>query len=91
MTAFMGIGRLMPTVGLAENLGGLLIIISRTRALGALIILPVMVGVLLTNIAQEISDLSMALVSVSILIWILYDNKEKYLPLIKKSQTIKTH
>ncbi len=80
--AFMEIGWLMPLVGLAEIIGGLLIIIKRTRALGALIIFPVMVGIFLTNIVQDISGLPIALVFGAILIWIMFENRNKYLPLV---------
>lgn len=83
MNAFMEIGWLMPLVGVVEALGGLLIIIPRTRALGALIIFPIMVGIVLTNIVQDSSGLPIAGVFTAILIWIMYDNKEKYVPLIK--------
>src|ERR1700710_1201082 len=64
--AFMEIGWLMPLVGLAEIIGGLLIIIPRTRALGALIIFPVMVGIVLTNIVQDKSGLPIAVVFAAI-------------------------
>ncbi len=83
MNAFMEIGWLMPLVGVVEVLGGLLIIIPKTRALGALVILPVMVGIVLTNIVQDSSGLPIAGVFSAILIWIMYDNKEKYVPLFK--------
>lgn len=83
MNAFMEIGWLMPLVGLVEALGGLLIIIPKTRALGALMIFPIMVGIVLTNIVQDSSGLPIAGVFSAILIWILYDNKEKYAPLFK--------
>ena len=83
MAAFMEIGWLMPLVGAAEVLGGVLIIFPKTRALGALIIFPVMVGILLTNIVQSTSGLPIALILSAILIWIMYENREKYLPLIK--------
>jgi uncharacterized membrane protein YphA (DoxX/SURF4 family) len=82
--AFMEIGWLMPLVGLAELFGGLLIILPRTSALGALIIFPVMVGVFLTNIVQDKSGLPMVVVLSAILAWVMYENREKYLPLIKK-------
>ena len=75
----------MPLVGSAEILGGLLVIIPRTRALGALVIFPVMVGIVLTNIVQDKSGLPIALVFSAILIWIIFENKEKYLPLISKT------
>lgn len=83
MAAFMEIGWIMPLVGAAEIVGGLLIIFPRTRALGALIIFPVMVGIVLTNIVQDTSGLPIAIVFGAILMWIMYQNKEKYLPLIK--------
>ncbi len=83
-TAFMEIGWLMPLVGLAEIVGGVLVIFPRTRALGALIIFPVMVGIFLTNIVQDKSGLPIGLVFGAILFWIMYENREKYLPLINK-------
>ncbi|HTN22143.1 MAG TPA: DoxX family protein [Pelobium sp.] len=82
MAAFMEIGWLFPLVGLAEILGGLLIIIPKTRALGALIILPVMVGITLTNIVQDSSGLPMVIALWAILIWIMVENRRKYLLLI---------
>jgi len=84
-TAFMEIGWLLPLVGLAEIIGGLFIIIPRMRALGALIIFPIMVGIFLTNIVQDKSGLPIALIFSAILTWIIYENREKYLPLINKT------
>lgn len=81
MNAFTEIGWLMPLVGVVEALGGLLIIIPKTRALGALMIFPIMVGIVLTNIVQDSSGLPIAGVFSAILIWIMYENKEKYAPL----------
>ncbi len=84
MGAFMEIGWLMPLVGMAEIVGGILVIIPRTRALGALIIFPVMIGILLTNIVTDRSGLPIGLVCAAILLWILYDNREKYMHLVRK-------
>jgi uncharacterized membrane protein YphA (DoxX/SURF4 family) len=81
--AFTEIGWLMPLVGIAEVIGGILIILPKTRALGALIILPVMVGIVLTNIVQDKTGLPIALVLSAILGWIMYENREKYMPLVK--------
>lgn len=81
--AFMEIAWLMPLIGSAEVLGGLLILIPRTRALGALVVFPVMVGVLLTHIFTAPEGLLIAIIIWAILIWIIYDNRRKYLPLIK--------
>lgn len=82
MTAIMAIGWLMPLIAWAELIGGLLIIFPRTRALGALIIVPVMVGIMLTNTVTEPSGLPIALPFCLILIWIIYENRAKYLPMI---------
>ena len=76
--AFTEIGWLMPLVGFAEIVGGVLIIIPRTRALAALIIFPVMVGIVLTNIVQDTSGLPIAIVFSAVLIWIMFENRAKY-------------
>ena len=83
MGTFMEISWLMPLVGAAEVVGGLLVIPAKTRALGAIIILPVMIGILLTNLLYAPSGLPMALVLLAINLWIIIENREKYLPMIK--------
>jgi uncharacterized membrane protein YphA (DoxX/SURF4 family) len=80
--AFMEIGWLMPLVGIAELIGGILIIIPKTRALGALIIFPVMVGIFLTNIVQDKTGLPIVIILSAILGWVMYENREKYLPMV---------
>ncbi|MAZ27004.1 MAG: DoxX family protein [Cytophagaceae bacterium] len=79
--AFVEIEWLMPLVAVAEIVAGILIIIPKTRALGALVIFPVAVGILLTNSVVDTSGLIIALVIWAILIWILLDNRKKYAPL----------
>jgi putative oxidoreductase len=49
MTAFMEISWLMPLIAVAEITGGLLFITNKYRALGAILIFPVMIGILLTH------------------------------------------
>lgn len=80
--AFMDIGWLMPLVGIIEILGGVLFIFPKTRALGALIILPVMMGILLTNTVTEPSGLPIALVLLAINLWVIIENRNKYLPMV---------
>ena len=81
--ALMEIGWLMPLVGFAEVVGGLLILFPKTRALGALIVFPVMVGVFLVHIFVAPEGLPIAIVIWAILGWIIYENWHKYLPIIK--------
>ncbi len=78
MAAFMEIGWILPLVGAVEILGGVLIIFPKTRALGALMIFPIMIGIVLTNIVQDSSGLPIATVLSAILLWIMYVNREKY-------------
>ncbi|NLR80098.1 DoxX family membrane protein [Chitinophaga eiseniae] len=82
--AFMEIGWLMPLVGATEVLGGLLLMIPRTRALGAIVILPVLIGILLANISMAPSGLPIVLVLIAIIAWVMIDNREKYLPMIRQ-------
>ncbi len=82
MSAFIEIKWLMPLVGIAEIIGGLLIIFPKYRALGAVIILPVMLGILCTNIVSVPSGLPLALALTIINIWIIIENRLKYLPMI---------
>jgi uncharacterized membrane protein YphA (DoxX/SURF4 family) len=83
MGAFMTIGWLIPLVGVAEILGGILVIIPKTRALGAIVIFPVMIGILLTNIFNAPSGLPIALILFAIDIWIIIENRHRYLVMIK--------
>ena len=83
MAAFMEIGWLMPLVAVAEIVGGLLFITNKYRALGAIIIFPVMIGILLTHIITAPSGLPVALVLLAINLWVIIENREKYLPMIK--------
>jgi len=83
MTAFMQIGWLLPLVAVVEITGGVLFIFKRTRALGAIVILPVMVGIMLTNIINAPSGLPIALTLFAIDLWVIFENREKYLPMIK--------
>ena len=83
MTAFMQIGWLMPLIAVAEIIGGVLFITNKFRALGAIIIFPVLIGILLTHILLAPSGLPLALVLVAIELWVIIENREKYLPMIR--------
>lgn len=80
--ALMQIKWLMPLIGIAEIIGGVLVIMPKYRALGAIIIFPVMIGILLTAISLS-SGLLMALILLAVLVWIIIENRERYLPMIR--------
>ncbi len=83
--AFEEISWLMPLVGAVEIVGGLLFIFQKTRALGAIVILPIMVGIILHNFTIDKSTTGMAISGVLFLInlWMIIDNSEKYKALVK--------
>ena len=83
MTAFMQIKWLMPLIAVAEIVGGILCITNKYRALGAIIIFPVMVGILLTHLINAPSGLILALVLFAINLWLIIENREKYIPMIR--------
>jgi uncharacterized membrane protein YphA (DoxX/SURF4 family) len=79
----MQVGWLMPLLGAVQVLGGVLFIIPRFRALGAVIIFPVMAGIMLTHLTVAPEGLPIAVALFIILIWLMVENKEKYLPMIR--------
>ena len=81
--AIMEISWLMPLIAIAEIIGGLLIIFPKTRALGAVVLFPIMVGILLTHIFVDLSGLPIAIVIWAIFLWIIFENREKYKPMFK--------
>ncbi|RYG14114.1 MAG: DoxX family membrane protein [Chitinophagaceae bacterium] len=83
MGAFMEIAWLMPLIAIAEIVGGLLFIFPRTRALAAIIIFPVMIGILLAHITAAPATLPIALVLFAIELWVLVENRGKYLAMVK--------
>ncbi len=83
MTSFKDIKWLMPLVAVAEIIGGALLIFKKYRALGAIILFPITIGVLLVHIVQDSSGLIMGLIVFGLNLWIIYENRAKYLPMIQ--------
>lgn len=83
MQAIMTMGWLIPLVGLVELVGGILFLFKRTRALGAIVILPVMVGILLINTVTDTSGLPIVLPLFAINLWVIIENWPKYRPMLQ--------
>jgi putative oxidoreductase len=82
MSGMMDMVWLMPLLGSMEIVGGVLFIIPKTRALGAIVVFPIMIGILLSNIFLAPSGLPIALALMGINIWVIADNWKKYLPML---------
>ncbi len=81
-SALMQLGWLMPLIAVAEIVGGLLIIIPQTRALAAVMLTPVMVGILLHHFTLG-EGYPIPLIMTAILVWVIVENWQKYLPMIR--------
>lgn len=80
--AFQTITWLMPLVAIIEIIGGILFIIPKTRPLGAIVIFPIMVGIICHHAFFARESILFAAVFLIINLWIIIDNKSKYYALI---------
>ena len=81
--AMMTISWLMPLIAVVEIVGGALVIVPKFRALGAVILIPVMFGIVLTHLTVLPEGLPMPIALTCILIWVVVENRAKYLPMIR--------
>ncbi|MFD2828667.1 DoxX family membrane protein [Leeuwenhoekiella polynyae] len=83
-SAFTTIAWLMPLIAVVEVLGGILVMFKQTRALGAVMLFPILIGILLIHILNEPSGLVIALLFFGIDIWFLFESRDKLKPLFNK-------
>ncbi|KEO72726.1 DoxX family protein [Anditalea andensis] len=83
MSGFVAIKWIFPLVAIVEIIAGILIAIPKTKALGAIVILPVMVGIVIHHAVHDVETIGIALVLFGINIWAIVANWHKYLILIK--------
>lgn len=81
--AFMTIKWLMPLIGVGEILGGIAIVFRKTRTLGALILFPIVVGIILHGLVIDSAGLLFGVIFLAIVLWIMWQNREKLLNLLK--------
>ncbi|NQD71940.1 DoxX family protein [Sphingobacterium shayense] len=81
--AFLTLSWITPLVGIFEIIGGILFIIPRTRALGALVCLPIVVGIFTHTVTFDPSGLAFVLPLVLINLWVIWDNKKRYMILVQ--------
>jgi len=80
--ALMEVVWLMPLIAVVELVGGFLLLVPKFRALGAIILFPIIVGILLLHATVAVSGLPLAIILTGILSWILWENREKYLSMV---------
>ncbi|NAW52214.1 DoxX family membrane protein [Elizabethkingia argentiflava] len=80
-TSLSSITGLMYIVAVVEVLGGMLIIPPKTRAIGAIMIFPIMIGILLYNLNDPLGLIITGVLSL-LNLWAILDNIYKYKKLI---------
>lgn len=83
IVAFVTIKWIFSLVGIVEIVGGILVCTPKTRALGAIIILPVMVGIVLHHAVHDVAGITTGLVLFAINIWIIALDWDKYSSIFK--------
>lgn len=86
MTVFMKTGWILPLIAIIEITGGLIFMIPKCRALGAIVIFPVMTCILLFHIVQDRDNIAIALVLFAVNLWIIIEERSKYFPMISYSK-----
>ncbi|RAW00421.1 DoxX family membrane protein [Pseudochryseolinea flava] len=81
-TAMMQVGWLMPLIAVAEIVGGILFIIPRFRPLGAIILFPILIGILLTNLTVAPEGIPLTSIMFAIWTWVIIENFPKYRPMV---------
>ena len=82
MLAIVASKWLFPLIALVEIIGGVLFAIPKTRALGAIMIFPIVVGIVLLHAVQDPGTVGVAIVMLLINGWAIYENRAKYMPMI---------
>ena len=82
MGAFFASIYILPLVGIVELLAGGLILTKKYSALGAVLMMPVTVNIFLVHAFLDPMGLVLGLMLLLINSWIIFENKEKFLPLI---------
>lgn len=84
MSAFIESKWIMPLLATIEIIAGVLFIIPRTRALGAIAIFPITVGIFLFHATLDPNAMGISITIVAINIAVILENYKKYLPMISK-------
>ncbi len=80
--ALTSISWLLPLMAVTQIAGGILYIIPRFRALGAIILTPVLAGIVLAHVTIAHEGIPMACVLLVIHLWVIAENRERYWPMV---------
>lgn len=75
---------IIPLVGIAEVIGGVLVVIRKSRALGAIVIFPVMIGILVHHLTHDVAGIGLSIILFAINIWLIIEHRARYFPMINE-------
>ncbi len=84
IAAFIESHWLLPLIATVELAGGILFIIPRTRALGAITLFPVVIGIFLFNLVLVPDNIGVSTVLLLVNLVIIYENRAKYMPMLQE-------
>jgi uncharacterized membrane protein YphA (DoxX/SURF4 family) len=87
--AMTSIPWLMPLLAVVQIVGGIFYIIPRFRALGAIIITPVLVGIVMAHITVAREGIPTALLLLAIHLWVIVENRARFLPLVTAGSPVR--
>lgn len=80
----IGLGWLMPLIAMGEIVGGALFAFPKTRALGALVLFPIVVGIVAHHFHMGDLFTGPAPVFFLVVVWAIINSKNQYMPMIKQ-------
>jgi putative oxidoreductase len=83
LIGMMQISWVLPLIAAAEIAGRALFPIRKFRALGVILLSPILAGILLIHLTVLPSGLPMVIVFMGIYIWVVAENREKCFSLVK--------
>jgi uncharacterized membrane protein YphA (DoxX/SURF4 family) len=81
--AFMTLKWLMPLTAIGEIVGGALLAWPKTRALGAIVLFPIVLGIMAHHLTFDPSSIAIGGVFFAIVLWAIFSNKDRYMQMIK--------
>lgn len=72
---------IFPLVAIIEIFGGVLIAFPKTRALGALVVLPITTGIIVHHAVLDLNGIGISVALFAINIWVIIANWPKYQPI----------
>ena len=82
MGSFIASKWMFPLIAIVEIIGGVLFAIPKTRALGAIMIFPIIVGIVLLHAFQDPGTVAIPIAMILINLWAIFENRAKYMPMI---------